>query len=91
MLSLAFAPYLNAEDNSCRIMAGPQDDVWVIIYDSDVDGNRNQIIYKGKIEAGKEISITSTDGHIRYHRASDPSQPYDKSRACYGNNIITAD
>ena len=88
VLILAVSAY--AEDNSCRIMAGPQDDVWVIIYDADADGNRNQIIWKGKIEAGKEIPITSTDGHIRYNRASDPNQPYDGdiSRACFGNNSI---
>lgn len=93
LASVLLAASTQAADNSCRIVGSTQNDVWVIIYDSDVDGNRNQIIYKGKIEAGKEISITSTDGHIRYNRASDPSQPYDgdESRACYGNNIITAD
>lgn len=91
--SLLLAVSTYAEDNSCRIMAGAQDDVWVIIYDADADGNRNQIIWKGKIEAGKEIPITSTDGHIRYDRASDPNQPYDGdiARGCYGQKTILVD
>jgi hypothetical protein len=93
LASMLLAASTQAADNTCRIVGSAQDDVWVIIYDADADGNRGPIIWKGKIEAGKEIPITSTDGHIRYNRASDPNQPYDgdESRACYGNNIIQAD
>ena len=93
LVSMLLAASTQAADNSCRIVGSTQNDVWVIIYDADADGNRNQIIWKGKIEAGKEIPITSTDGHIRYDRASDPNQPYDgdESRACFGNNTIGVD
>lgn len=87
------APHVFAADNSCRIMGSLQNDVWVIIYDADSDGNRGPIIYKGKVEAGKEVPIKSTDGHIRFDYTLDPNQPYDGdlSRACFGNRTIQVD
>ncbi|MDX2453671.1 hypothetical protein [Desulfosarcina sp.] len=74
-------------------MAGDQDDVWVIIYDADVDGNRGPIIWKGKIEAGKSVPITSTNGYIRFDYKMDPNQPYDGdlSRVCYNQITILVD
>jgi hypothetical protein len=70
-----------------------QDDVWVIVYDADSDGNRGQIIWKGKISAGEKIKVTSTDGHIRfdYKRADD--QPYegDVSVGCFGQRSLSVD
>lgn len=93
MLSFAFVPYLYAEDNSCRLTAPPQDDVWVIIYDADGDGNRGEIIWKGKIAAGQEIAVTSTDGHIRYDFTRDKDQPYEGDIAveCYQQKNILID
>ena len=91
VLILAVSAY--AEDNSCRIMAGPQDDVWVIIYDADNDGNPGPIIWKGKIEAGKSIPITSTDGNIRIDYTMDPNQAYDGAlqSGCYGQQTVLVD
>lgn len=87
VLNLAWAPFLCAEDNSCGLSAPPQDDVWVIVYDADVDGNRGDIIWQGKITAGDKIKISSTDGHIRYDYKVDPDQPYqgDISVGCFGH------
>ncbi len=93
MLIIAFSHDVYAEDNSCRIMAGPQDDVWVIIYDADTDGNPGPIIWKGKIEAGKSIPITSTDGNIRIDYTMDPSQAYDGAfqSGCFGQQTVLVD
>ena len=48
-------PSLYAADNSCWHMAGPMADVWVIVYDADIEGDRGQILYQGKIEADEKI------------------------------------
>ena len=84
---------LHAEDNSCWVTAPPQDDVWVKVYDSDRDGNRGPLIWKGKIEAGQEHKITSTQGHIRYSYTRDPYQPYqgENSVGCYDDRRIGVD
>jgi hypothetical protein len=91
--SLAFIPCLFAEDNSCWLTAPPQDDVWVIVYDADGDGNRGKIIWQGKIDAGQEIEITSTDGHIRYDFKRDKDQPFegDIDAVCYQKREILVD
>ena len=79
-----------ASDNSCLITAEQQNDVWVVVYDADDDGNRNQKIWEGKIDAGKNIKINSTGGQIRYDYKLDPNQPYegDVSRWCNNQNTI---
>ena len=93
LLSLASAPDLFAEDNTCRLMAPAQDDVWVIVHDADADGNRGKIIWRGKIAAGQEIEVASTDGHIRYNYTRDKDQPYegDIAEGCYQKNNIQID
>ena len=93
VLSLVFVPFLSAENNSCRLTAPAQDDVWVIVYDADGDGNRGKILWQGKIAAGQEIEVTSTDGHIRYDYTRDKDQPYegDITEECYPDNTILID
>jgi hypothetical protein len=93
VLVLSWTPAVFAEDNSCWIEAPVQDDVWVIVYDADVDGNRGDIIWQGKIPAGDKIKISSTDGHIRYEYRLDPDQPYegDVSIGCFGQRSISVD
>ena len=92
-LSLAFSSALHAEDNTCWITAPAQDAVWVKVHDSDRDGNRGPLIWKGKIEAGQEHKIVSTQGHIRYTYTRDQYQPYegDNSVGCYDERRITVD
>ena len=91
MLILVSVPFLYAEDNSCQLTAPVQDDVWVIVYDADVEGNRGDIIWEGKITAGGKIKVSSTDGHIRYDYRLDPDQPYegDVSVGCFGQRSIS--
>ncbi len=93
VLSLVWMPSVFAEDNSCWLQAPSQDDVWVIIYDADADGNRGDIIWQGKIAAGQKIEVTSTDGHIRYDYTRDKDQPYegDIADGCYQKNNILID
>ena len=64
--SFALSFVSNAEDYSCWLEVPPQDDVWVVVYDADSGGNRGNVIWKGKIDAGREKKIATTDGHIRY-------------------------
>lgn len=93
MASLLFAVSVQAENNTCRIMGSRLHDVWVIVYDADADGNRGPVIWEGKVEAGKKIPITSTDGHIRFDYTEDPNEPYegDLSRTCFENKIVVVD
>lgn len=90
IMGLFLAVQVQAADNSCRIMAGRQNDVWVQVYDADAEGNRNQMIWEGKIEAGNKITVHSTDGHIRYNYKLDHNQPYqgDLSRGCFNKMTI---
>ena len=92
LLSVIWLSSAFADDNSCWISAPAQDDVWVIIYDADADGNRNNFIWKGKIAAGQKVKVNSTDGHIRYDYTFDPDQPYegDVSLGCYGDQTFLA-
>lgn len=85
-LSLLWISSVLADDNTCWLSAPQQDDVWAVVYDADADGNRGNVIWKGKIDAGQKIKIVSTDGHIRYDYTTDPDQPYqgDVSVGCYG-------
>ena len=84
--SLIWVPFSEAEDNTCWLKAPPQEDVWVIVYDADADGNRGDIIWQGKIPAGQEIKVESTDGLIRYDSKTEINQPYDGdiSLGCFG-------
>jgi len=93
LFNLTWVSFVYAQDNTCWIEAPSQDDVWAIIYDADADGNRNNIIWKGKIAAGQKVKINSTDGHIRYDYKLDPDQPYegDVSEGCFGQRSISID
>jgi len=93
VLNLVWTPFLCAEDNTCWLTAPLQDDVWVIVYDADDDGNRGDVIWEGKIPAGGKINVRSSDGHIRYDYKIDPQQPYegDLSVGCYQQRSIALD
>ncbi len=90
LVSLLIAAHSHAGDNSCTIVAPAQNDRWVKIYDADGDGDRGKIIWKGKIEAGQKVPVTSTNGHIRYQYAPRLKGPYqgDTSAWCDQNNTI---
>ena len=93
VLNLVWTPLLCAEDNTCWLTAPQQDDVWVIVYDADDDGNRGAVIWEGKIPAGGKVKIKSTDGHIRYDYKPAPDQPYqgDNSAGCFQQKSFTVE
>lgn len=93
LLNLAWASFVYAQDNTCWVEASSQDDIWVIVYDADADGNRGDMIWQGKINAGGKIKISSTDGHIRYNYKTDPNQPYegDVAVGCFGQRSFLID
>ena len=76
LLSFLWISSALADDNTCWLFAPQENDVWVIVYKADFEGNRDNIIWKGKIAAGEKIKIDSETGFIRYDYKSDPSQPY---------------
>ena len=84
-LSLLWVSSVCAEDNTCWLLAPSDSDAWVIVYDADKDGNRGNVIWQGKINAGQKIKIDSTKGHIRYNYKLDADQPYegDISMGCF--------
>ena len=94
MLHLVWIPSLGAEDNTCWIVAGPQEDVWVIVYNENAEGTRGGIIWQGKIPAGEKIKVSSTDGHIRYQYKINPDEGYEgdtSTEDCVQQAIISVD
>ena len=65
-----------AADNSCWLKAPPEASVWVIVYNADADGNRDNVLWRGEIQAGQKVMIESKTGYIRYDYTLDPNQPY---------------
>ena len=90
--STLLVPQLFADDNdnACIIMAPDQNDVWVIIYDTDGDGNRGKVIWQGKLAAGQKKEIVSSAGSIHYDFTLNPKDAYegDVSEGCFQNNTI---
>ena len=87
--ALWFTP-IYAQDNTCYFMAPDLNDVWVIVYEQDEEGNRGKIIFNGKIPAGKSVRVTSSTGLIRYQFKSSSEEPYegDLDRSCYQDITI---
>lgn len=81
---LAVGSRVSAEEFSCWLSAPDQDDIWVIVYWANTDGDRGDPIWKGKIAAGERIQIKCDNGHIRYDYAREKGQPYegDVARWC---------
>lgn len=88
---LSLGSQVAAEEFTCWLSAPVQDDIWVIVYQANADGDRGEEpIWKGKIPARQKIQIKCDNGHIRYDYAREEGQPYqgDVSRWCDGNEEI---
>ena len=86
---LTLSSQVTAEDSTCWLKAPAQDDIWVIVYETNRDGDRGKIIWEGKIVAGEKKQIKSASGRIRYDYAREEGQPYegDLGRFCDGEDI----
>ena len=76
-------------DNSCYLQAPDQDDVYVIVYNEDGEGNRTDVIWKGTIPAGQQKRITSRGGRIRYDMSFTPEQPAEGDLATWCDELNT--
>jgi hypothetical protein len=76
-------------DNSCYLQAPDQDDVYVIVYNEDGEGNRTDMIWQGTIAAGQQKLITSRSGRIRYDMSFTREQPAEGDLADWCDQLNT--
>ena len=83
-------PKADAEEGTCVLEANQ--DVFVIVWDHDDEGNKGRQIWQGRINQGKSVKITAQHGQIRYSYNDQPDedQPLsgDTDRSCSNNEII---
>jgi len=81
---LTLSSQVIAEEFTCWFSAPAQNDIWVIVYQADKDGDRGDVIWEGKIAAGERKQIKCDSGQIRYDYARKKGQPYegDLARMC---------
>ena len=80
-----------AEEGSCYLKANTQD-VFVIVFDMDDEGNQGRQIWQGRINQGQSVKITAPHGRFRYDYNDQPdeNQPLSggSDRWCNNLNII---
>lgn len=80
----------DAEEGTCILEANQ--DVFVIVWDHDDEGNKGRQIWQGRINQGKTVKIKSPHGQIRYSYNDQPDedQPLtgDTDRSCSGDETI---
>jgi hypothetical protein len=79
-----------AEENSCYLKSNTQD-VFVIVYDMDREGNQGQQIWQGRINQGESVKITAPNGRFRYEFNAQPEedQPLSGGKDRWCNNLNT--
>lgn len=79
-----------AEEGTCVLEANQ--DVFVMIWDQDDEGNKGRQIWQGRINQGKSVKITAPHAQIRYSYNDQPDedQPLtgDVDRSCNSNETI---
>ena len=84
-------PKADAEEGTCIFEASNQD-VFVIVWDQDDEGNKGRQIWQGRINQGESAKITAPHGQIRYSYNDQPDedQPLsgDVSRSCSSDETI---
>ena len=82
---------LKAEEGSCYLQANDDDDVSIIVYDLDRDGNQGSVIWQGRINKGESILISTPHGRFRYDYNSQPDldQPFSGGYDRWCNNKET--
>ena len=79
-----------AEEGSCYLKAKTQD-VYVIVFDLDRQGNQGRQIWQGRINHGESVKITTPHGRFRYDYNDQPeeNQPLSGGVDRWCNNLET--
>ena len=79
-----------AEEGSCYLKANTQD-VFVIVFDMDDEGNQGRQIWQGRINQGQSVKITVPHGRFRYDYNDQPdeNQPLSGGSDRWCNNLNT--
>jgi hypothetical protein len=79
-----------AEEGSCYLKAANQD-VFVIVYDLDRDGNQGAQLWQGRINQNESVKITVPHGRFRYAYNAQPDvdQPLSGGDDRWCNNLNT--
>ncbi len=81
----------DADEGTCVLKAS-DNDVFVIVWDADDEGNKGAQIWQGRINQGESAKITAPHGQIRYSYNDQPEedQPLsgDIDRSCSGGETI---
>ncbi len=79
-----------AEEGSCYLKTNTQD-VYVIVFDMDREGNQGRQIWQGRINQGESVKITTPHGRFRYDYNDQPDedQPLSGGSDRWCNNLET--
>jgi hypothetical protein len=79
-----------ADEGSCYLKANTQD-VFVIVFDMDDEGNQGRQIWQGRINQGQSVKITTPHGRFRYDYNAQPDedQPLSGGTDRWCNNLNT--
>ena len=67
------AQQATAQEGSCYLKANTQD-VFVIVFDMDREGNQGRQIWQGRINHGESVKITTPNGRFRYDYNNQPDE-----------------
>ena len=79
-----------AEEGSCYLKANMQD-VFVVVFDLDREGNKGGRIWQGRIDQGESVKITAPHGRFIYDYNDQPEedQPLSGGSDRWCNNLET--
>lgn len=79
-----------AEEGSCYLKAS-NNDVFIIVYDMDPDGNQGAQIWQGRLNQGESVKIKTPHGRFRYDYNDQPDedQPLSGGNDRWCNNLNT--
>ena len=90
LASLIVGQQADAEEGTCYLKANTQD-VYVIVFDLDKEGNQGPQIWQGRINRGETVKITAPHGRFNYDYTYQPgeNQPLSGGSARWCNNNLT--
>lgn len=90
MTIIVSIPESQAQKGTCYLQAEDQD-VFVVIFDMDKDGNKGRKIWQGRINANQSVKITTPHGRFVYDYNAQPDidQPLSGGTERWCNNEET--